>query len=85
MGDVGNVIIGMNATVLDGSVIGKNSIVGAGALVPPGKKFPENSVIIGVPGVVKRETCKADIEMIMEDAEVYVKLSKEYKALKPTR
>ena len=51
-----NVIIGMNATVLNGSEIGKNSIVGAGALIPPRKKFPENSIIIGVPGTIKKET-----------------------------
>jgi len=74
-----NVIIGMNATVLNGAEIGKNSIVGAGALVSPGKKFAENSIIVGVPGMIKKETGKSDEDLIKEDAEVYVKLSKEYK------
>jgi len=74
-----NVIIGMNSTVLNGAEIGKNSIVGANALVPEGKKFPERSLIIGVPGKVKRELEEVEIEAISRNAEEYVKLTKEYK------
>jgi len=33
-------LIGMSATILDGAVIGKESIVGAGSLVTKNKKFP---------------------------------------------
>ena len=74
-----NVIIGMNSTVLNRAEIGKNSIVGANALVPEGKKFPERSLIIGVPGKVKRELEEVEIEAISRNAEEYVKLTKEYK------
>ncbi|MDW5549490.1 gamma carbonic anhydrase family protein [Methanosarcina sp.] len=74
-----NVIIGMNSTVLNGAEIGKNSIVGANALVPEGKKFPERSLIIGVPGKVKRELEEVEIEAILRNAEEYVELTKEYK------
>lgn len=74
-----NVIIGMNSTVLNGAEIGKNSIVGANALVPEGKKFPERSLIIGIPGKVKRELEEVEIEAISRNAEEYVKLTKEYK------
>jgi len=73
-----NVIIGMNSTVLNGAEIGKNSIVGANALVPEGKKFPERSLIIGVPGKVKRELEEVEIEAILRNAEEYVELTKEY-------
>ena len=73
-----NVLVGMNATVLNGVVIGKNSIVGANALVSEGKMFPENSLIIGVPAKVKRELTEADIDAIMENAAEYVKLAGEY-------
>jgi carbonic anhydrase/acetyltransferase-like protein (isoleucine patch superfamily) len=74
-----NVIIGMNSTILNGAEIGKNCIVGANALVPEGKKFPEKSLIIGIPGKVKRELENADIEAISKNAEEYVELTKEYK------
>lgn len=74
-----NVLVGMNSTVLDGAEIGDYSIVGANALVSPGKKFPSNSVIIGIPGRVQRETTDQDIVMIKENATSYVELMGEYK------
>lgn len=74
-----NVLIGMNSTVLNGAEIGKNSIVGANALVSQGKKFPDKSLIIGVPAKVKRETNGEEIEGIVRNAAEYVKLVKEYK------
>ena len=58
--------------------IGKNSIVGAGALVTEGKVFPENSLIVGSPAKVKRQLTEADIEAIRENAEEYLQLAKEY-------
>lgn len=43
-----NVWIGLNAIILKGSQIGKNSIISAGSVVQG--KFPENSLIVGNPG-----------------------------------
>lgn len=74
-----NVIIGMNATVLNGAEIGKESIVAANALIPPEKKFPQNSIIMGVPGATKKESTQSDIQLIQKSAEEYVKLAAEYK------
>jgi acetyltransferase-like isoleucine patch superfamily enzyme len=42
-----NVFIGINTTILPGTTIGDNCIVGAGSVVRG--KFPENSVILGNP------------------------------------
>lgn len=42
-----NVFIGINCTILPGTIIGDNCIVGAGSVVRG--KFPENSVIVGNP------------------------------------
>jgi maltose O-acetyltransferase len=42
-----NVWIGTHAVILPGVTIGKNSIIGAGAVVT--KNIPDNSVYIGVP------------------------------------
>ena len=74
-----NVLIGMNATVLNGAHIGKNSIVGAGAVVSEGKEFPENSLILGVPAKLIKEVSPEQVEMIQNNADNYVKLSKQYK------
>ena len=74
-----NVLIGMNATVLNGARIGKNSIVGAGAVVSEGKEFPEGSLILGVPAKLIKQVSEEQIQMIQDNASRYVKLSKQYK------
>ena len=73
-----NCLIGMGAIVLDNAEIGKESIVGAGALVTQGKKFPPRSLIIGSPAKVARELSDEDIEAIKNNAEEYIELAKEY-------
>ena len=48
-------LIGMNATILDGAHIGKQSIVAAGSLVPAGTHIPDGSLFAGVPGGVEED------------------------------
>lgn len=43
--------IGANATILPGITIGKNSLIGAGAVVT--KNVPENAIVVGNPAVIK--------------------------------
>ncbi len=69
-----NSLIGMGAIVLNGAVIGKNCIIGAGALVTGGTQIPDNSLVIGSPGKVKREVTEAEIAANKENAEEYVNL-----------
>ena len=45
----------MNATVLDGARIGRQSIVAAGAVVPQGMEVPEGSLVAGVPAVIRQD------------------------------
>ena len=46
-------LIGIQAVVMNGAVIGANSgLVGAGAVVTEGKSFPERSLILGAPAKV---------------------------------
>ncbi|MGN0301859.1 MAG: gamma carbonic anhydrase family protein [Anaerotardibacter sp.] len=47
-----NVIVGMNAVIMDDAVIGENSIIGAGSVVGKGKVIPPNSIVVGIPGKV---------------------------------
>lgn len=52
-----NVLIGMNAVVMDMAEIGDGSIIGALTFVPSGMIVPERSVVVGNPAkVVKRVT-----------------------------
>src|SRR3970040_730164 len=47
-------LIGMGAILLNGCRIGSGSIVAAGAVVPEGMVVPEGSMVMGVPGKVRR-------------------------------
>ncbi len=71
-------LIGMNATILDGAVIGKESIVGAGALVTGGKKFPPRSLILGSPAKVVRELTDTEVAELYASAKRYVAFKNEY-------
>lgn len=72
------VLIGMNAVVLDGAEIGARSIVGAGALITGGKKFPPGSLILGSPAKLVRALTLEEQAGIKEWAQKYVKLSRIY-------
>lgn len=76
-----NVMIGMGSTALSGSEIGDNSILGAGALLTQNKVIPANSVAIGSPAKVLRETTDIDVDHTKNNADVYVKLGREHKKL----
>jgi len=49
------VLVGMGAVILDGAVIGKQSIIGAKALVKQGMKIPPGSLVLGAPARVARK------------------------------
>jgi carbonic anhydrase/acetyltransferase-like protein (isoleucine patch superfamily) len=66
-----NTIVGMGATLLNRCRIGRNSIVGANALVPEGKEFPDNSLIVGVPGKAIRKIAEVDEPMLLMNAQIY--------------
>ena len=72
-------LIGMSATILDDAIIGKESIVGAGALVTKGKKFPPRSLILGSPAKVVRELSEDEVKELYASAKRYVKFMQAYK------
>jgi carbonic anhydrase/acetyltransferase-like protein (isoleucine patch superfamily) len=49
------VLVGMGAIILDGVVIGKQSLIGAKALVTQGMKIPAGSLVLGSPAKVVRK------------------------------
>jgi len=71
-------LIGMSATILDGAVIGKESIVGAGALVTKNKKFPPRSLIMGSPAKAVRELNEEEVAELYASAARYIEFKKDY-------
>lgn len=51
-----NVLIGAHAQVLGNIVVGKNSKIGAGAVVL--NNVPANTTVVGIPAKLKRKTCE---------------------------
>jgi len=72
-------LIGMSATILDGAVIGKESIVGAGSLVTKNKKFPPRSLIMGSPAKVVRTLNDEEVKELYASAARYVEFKNSYK------
>jgi carbonic anhydrase/acetyltransferase-like protein (isoleucine patch superfamily) len=66
------VLVGMGAIILDGAVIGKQSIIGAKALVTQGTKIPPGSLVLGAPAKVVRELTKKERAGLKWWAEKYV-------------
>jgi carbonic anhydrase/acetyltransferase-like protein (isoleucine patch superfamily) len=74
-----DVLIGMGAILLNRCRIGSGSIVGAGALVPEGVQIPPNSLVLGVPGKVVRETTEAERQKIAASAVGYQRLAEAHR------
>ncbi len=73
------VLIGIRAVVLNGAVVGEGSIIGAGAVVTEGAIIPPDSLVVGVPGKVLRETTPDQREHILRNALNYVESGKRYR------
>ncbi len=71
-------LVGIGATLLNGSRIGKRCIVGAHTLITEGKKFPDGVLIIGTPGKIVRELNEDDFARMRENAERYVVRAQRY-------
>jgi len=73
-------LIGIQAVVLNKSVIGKDCLVGAGAVVTENKSFPDRSVIFGSPAKVVRELNEENAARLAGSAASYVTRGQNYKA-----
>ena len=68
-------LIGMGAILLNGVHVGTGSIVAAGAVCREGMRIPPNSLVVGVPARVVRETTAEEHERIRETVAAYLELS----------
>lgn len=75
-----DVLVGMGAIVMNGARIGAGSIVGAGAVVSEGADVPPRSLVLGLPGRVRRETTDDELVAIHLNARRYVERIAEHRA-----
>jgi len=72
-------LIGMGAILLDGSVIGRECLIGAGAVVPEKARIPPRSLVLGVPGRVKRPLRGDEIAELHRRARDYVRYAAQHR------
>lgn len=77
---IGNeVLVGMGAIVLNGAVIEDQVIIGAGTLIPPGKRIPARSLVVGSPAKVVRDLTDEEIRSLKLSAENYALLADKHR------
>ncbi len=74
-------LVGIGAVILNNVIVGKNCIIGAKALITEGTIIPDGSMVMGMPGKIKRELTPEEQELTKMNAEFYVQNYKRYKSL----
>jgi len=75
-----DVLIAMGAILLNGARIGTGSIIGAGAVVREDFVVPPNSLVLGVPGRIVRETTIQERDRIARTVASYLELQGRYRS-----
>jgi carbonic anhydrase/acetyltransferase-like protein (isoleucine patch superfamily) len=65
-------LVGIQAVVLNGAVIGRHCLIGAGAIVTERKSFPDRSLVIGAPAKVARALSDEEVAGLERAAAGYV-------------
>lgn len=71
-------LIGMGSIIMSGAKIGEKSIVAAGALVPEGADIPPRSLVVGIPGKVRRELTAEELDGLEWRSVHYVERAETY-------
>ena len=72
-------MIAIGAIVLNDVHVGRGSIVAAGALCPEGMQIPPNSLVMGVPARVIRQTTPEERERIRNTIASYLELQEAHR------
>jgi carbonic anhydrase/acetyltransferase-like protein (isoleucine patch superfamily) len=71
-------LIGMGSVLLGRTRIGRECLIAAGAVVPPGLVVPDRMLVMGVPGKIARPVSDKDLEYMRWLAGHYVELAERY-------
>ena len=73
-------LVGIGAIVLDGAVVADEVIIGAGSLVPPGKRLAARGLYLGNPVRRVRDLEEREVERLVYGARHYVRVKDDYRA-----
>jgi carbonic anhydrase/acetyltransferase-like protein (isoleucine patch superfamily) len=71
-------LIGIGARLLSGSDVGERCLIAAGAVVTEGRRIPDGSVVMGVPGKIVRQTTAEELQRTKEINAHYLELAQRY-------
>lgn len=71
-------LVGMGSIVMDDVVIENHVMIGAGSLVPPGKRLDSGWLYVGRPAQPVRRLTAAELEHLRYSAEHYVRVKNNY-------
>jgi carbonic anhydrase/acetyltransferase-like protein (isoleucine patch superfamily) len=73
-------LIGMQATVLDGAIVGAESLVAAGSTVLEGMIIPPRSLVAGSPAKVKRPLSDEEVAKLRQSSANYLAYIERFRA-----
>ena len=71
-------LIGMNAVLLHGCVVGEAALVAALSVVPTGMTVPARTLVAGAPATVRKQLVGESADWVRGSSEHYVELSRAY-------
>lgn len=77
------VLVGISATVLDGAVLRRHTMVAAGSVVPPGMELASGMLYAGIPARPLRELRQDELEDLPRSAARYVDYARQHAAEMP--
>ena len=74
-------LIGIGAIIMDGAVIEDEVMIGAGSLVPPGKRLESGFLYVGAPVRKARELSHEERQFLTQSSRNYIRLKNAYLAM----
>jgi carbonic anhydrase/acetyltransferase-like protein (isoleucine patch superfamily) len=74
------VLIGMGTIIMDGAVVRADVMLGAGALVPPGKELESGWLYVGSPAKAHRELTDEEYRLLKYSAKHYTEVAARHAA-----
>jgi carbonic anhydrase/acetyltransferase-like protein (isoleucine patch superfamily) len=71
-------LIGIGARLLSGSDIGERCLIAAGCVVTEGRRIPDGSVVMGIPGKVVRQITDEEIQRTRDICAHYLEMAQRY-------
>jgi carbonic anhydrase/acetyltransferase-like protein (isoleucine patch superfamily) len=72
-------LVGIGAIILDGAVLGQRSIAAAGSVLTPGTRIPPESLVMGAPAKVIRQTTSHDFSYLASELKALERKARIYR------